>query len=68
MQQILNDPELLEEFDKAYELAAPYRAKVQYKLRLLQACKIFMGKILLLDEVMVNCFVDPVYIHPDLKA
>lgn len=38
MKQILNDPELSAELDKAYELAAPYRMQVQYKRACFNAC------------------------------
>lgn len=68
MKKILDDPELAAELDKAYKLAAPYRSKVQHKLTLINQCTIFQGSIYLLDTLMVNCFVNPVYIHPDLKV
>jgi hypothetical protein len=35
LSEILNDEELSTELDKAYAIAAPYRARVQYKLQLL---------------------------------
>ena len=39
IKQIVNDPELYRELCKAYQYAAPYRSKVQYKLALINACQ-----------------------------
>lgn len=38
MEEILNSPELSQELDKAYAIAAPYLARVRFRLAIINAC------------------------------
>jgi hypothetical protein len=69
--KIANDPELLDEYLKAYHIAAPYREKVQSKKDLLTSNMVVFVEsgrmaIDLFSGVLIDAETN--FIHPDLMV
>jgi hypothetical protein len=69
---IVNDPELLDEYLKAYHIAAPYRAKVQAKKDILthKAVVFVQSGVIAFDSLYSGTLLnaDTGFIHPDLRG
>ena len=58
--EIINDPELYKELEKAYKLASPYRPKVLYRLQLINRPNVIIENRFIWNPHIPGAYLDAV--------